>query len=352
MKNNKQSKTNETKNLKATSYKGLSSVFLKYLVLAFLGAVGLNLILTLIIIPFFSASGLWLTILLNLIPNFFIIIVFTVFFSKKISYIKEIRNETQMLKAEIFEGSVSIQGKDELTAIAENINILHQLYERKSKAENLVKLENHHIITSVSKKIHSPLTGVIGYLERIQNEKEHNFLKKEAYLNTALKKAYLMKNFIDELFEHAFTDDGKGYYQFKIYNGKPLLNRIIDTTTQALEEGGFNVVLENCLDQDFSLWVDLEQIQRIFDNLVSNIIKYADPDKPVDFGLILNKNELCIVQRNKTISDSENSGKTVIETDGSSLDSCKKIIARHQGRIDYYQLNQMFKVELTLPIHQ
>lgn len=350
MKNENQNDMIEKK--KNTPDEELVSTLIKYLNLALLGAVILNLLLILVILPIFNGNNLWLTILFNIAPYLLIFIIVPILFRKKMRYLKTLQKGSEFLAKENFETFIPIQGNNELTDIAENINTIHHLYEAKTKAESLAKLENHHIITSISNEIHSPLTSIIGYLERIQSPNEHDPEKKKAYIETAVKKAYLVKGFIDELFEHAFTDNGKGYYQFKVYPGMPLINKLLAAATRALEEAGFVVVLENCIERDFSLWVDLEQLQRIFDYLVSNIIKYADPAKPVDFGLILNKNELCIIQRNKTNYSSETPGKTVIETAGSSLDSCRKIISRHQGRIDYYQLNQLFKVELVLPIHQ
>lgn len=352
MKNNKEQLNLSTDNKKNTPHEELVSTLIKYLSLALLGAIILNMLLTLVVLPIFSDRNLWLSILFNLFPYLLIFMIVPALFRKKLSYLKTLQKGSELVAKENFETFIPIQGNNELTDLAHNINTIHDLYEGKIKAESLAKLENHHIITSVSNEIHAPLTGIIGYLERIQNPYEQDPQKKEAYLNTALKKAYLVKEFIDELFEHAFTDNGKGYYQFKIYNGQPLINELLDNAMRSLEEAGFAVVIENCIERDFSLWVDLEQLQRIFDYLVSNIIKYADPGKPVDFGLILNKNELCIIQRNKTNYNSEISGKILVETAGSSLDSCRKIISRHQGRIDYYQLNQLFKVELILPIHQ
>ncbi|MBI4855429.1 MAG: HAMP domain-containing histidine kinase [Acetobacterium woodii] len=350
MKNNKPKQT-KTKIVKNKPNEELVSALIKYLSLALVGAVILTIIFNLFLLPIFDYNP-WLTMLLIIIPNILVFISLSYLFRKKLSYLKTVQKGSERVAEESFEAYIPLRGNNELTDIANNVNLIHDLYEAKNKAEALAKMENHHIITSISNKIHAPLTGIVGYLERIQNPDDHDFAKKEAYLKTALHKTYQVINFIDDLFEHAFTDNGKGYYQFKVYNGKPLIHQLLDSCSKAIEEAGFDVVLENCIERDFTLWVDLEQLQRIFDYLISNIIKYADPAKPVDFGLILNKNELCIILRNKTISNSDSSGKTVIDAEGSSLDSCRKIITRHQGRIDYYQLNQLFKVELILPIHQ
>lgn len=350
MKNNKPDQT-IIKNHKNRPDEELVSVLIKYLSFALIGAVILNVTLNLILLPILG-DYLFLGILFTIIPNLLAFIMISHLIRKKLGYLKTLQKGSEQVAAENFESYIPLQGNNELTDIANNVNLIHDLYEAKNKAESLAKMENHHIITTVSNEIHAPLSGIIGYLERIQNPNEHDFSKKEAYLKISLKKAYQIIAFIDDLFEHAFTDNGKGYYQFKVYNGKPLIHQLLNTSTQTLKEAGYDVVEENCIERDFSLWVDLEQLQRIFDYLTANVIKYADPDKPVDFGLILNKNELCIILRNKTINNPDAAGKMVMDAEGSSLDSCRKIITRHQGRIDYYQLNQLFKVELILPIHQ
>ena len=329
----------------------LVPVLIRYLCLTLIGAAIISVLLNLILLPILNGNPL-ISILSIFVPNLLAFIIMAHIIRKKLSYLKTLQKGSERVASANFETYIPLQGNNELTDIANNVNLIQDLYEAKSKAESLAKMENHHIITSVSNKIHAPLSGIIGYLERIQNPDEHDVSKKEAYLKIALKKAYQVINFIDDLFEHAFTDNGKGYYQFKVYNGKPLIHQLLSASTKALEEAGYEVIQENCIERDFSLWVDLEQLQRIFDYLTSNIIKYADPDKPIDFGLILNKNELCLILRNKTINNPAAVGKKIIDTEGSSLDSCRKIITRHQGRIDYYQLNQLFKVELILPIHQ
>lgn len=329
----------------------LVATLIKIIIFILSGGVILNLALNLIVLPIFNNNPL-INVLFTVISNLLVLIIISLLLHKKLAYLKTLQTEAKLLGQENPDVCIPLQGNNELTDIAKDLNRLHELYETKVKAESFAKMENHRIITAVSNEVHAPLTNIIGYLERIQNPTENDAEKKEAYLKTALKKTYLVKKFIDDLFEHAFTDNGKGYYQFKVYNGKPLINQLLKSSTQSLEEGGFKVILEDCIERDFSLWVDLEQLQRIFDYLVSNIIKYADPDKSIDLGLILNKNELCMILRNKTSYTSEFAKKTVLAAEDSSLDTCRKIITRHQGRIDYYQLNQLFKVELILPIHQ
>ncbi len=328
----------------------LVTTLIKMIFFTLSGGVILNLTLNLLVLPIFNNNPL-INVFFTLISNILVLIILSLLFHKKLAYLKRLQTEAKLLGLEDPEICIPLENNNELTDIANDLNRLQELYQTKVKAESFAKMENHRIITSVSNEVHAPLTNIIGYLERIQNPTENDTEKKAAYLKTALKKTYLVKKFIDDLFEHAFTDNGKGYYQFKVYNGKPLINQLLKSTTQALEEADFKVILEDCIERDFSLWVDLEQLQRIFDYLISNLIKYADPDKSIDFGLILNKNELCIILRNKTNYNSENTGKTVLATEDSSLATCRKIITRHQGRIDYYQLNQLFKVELILPIH-
>ena len=52
---------------------------------------------------------------------------------KKLSYLKTLQKGSERLAAENFETYIPLQGHNELTDIANNINLIHDLYEAKNK---------------------------------------------------------------------------------------------------------------------------------------------------------------------------------------------------------------------------
>ncbi|MGV8905163.1 MAG: sensor histidine kinase [Acetobacterium sp.] len=330
----------------------LTFILIKYMAIILTGALFFILFINLFIKPRFVMNEIWSIIIYSVLPSILMLVLLMSLLGQKIRYINEIQKGIQIIEGGSMDYTIPIRGQDELSALAKSINEMRRALNAEIKSQEKAKRENQQLITAVSHDIRTPLTSIVCYLELIQDGRVKDPVKEKAYLNTALEKAYQIKGLITSLFEHALADNGDVPFHFETYNGNLLISQIIEEMTFSLKEGGFELVLENCLDQDFSLTVDLKQIRRIFDNLVSNILKYADPKQPVDLGLILNKKECCIIQRNKTVTDFQISGNTSVDSNGIGLATCKRIIVRHLGKINYHQLHHLFKVELSLPVQQ
>ncbi|MBK5243452.1 MAG: HAMP domain-containing histidine kinase [Eubacteriaceae bacterium] len=330
----------------------LGFTFLKYMAIAFICAMLFSIFVTPFIKPWFIMSEFWSIVMYSVLPCIFMLILLISLLGKKIRYINEIQKSIQIIEGGSMDYTIPVRGRDELSSLATSINEMRRALDAEIKSQEKAKRDNQQLITSVFHDIRTPLTSIVCYLELIQDGRVRDPIKEKAYLKAALEKTYQIKGLITSLFEHALADNGDVPFHFETYDGKLLISQIIEEISFSLKEGGFKLVVENCIDQDFSLTVDLKQLRRIFDNLVSNILKYADPKQPVDLGLILNNKELCIVQRNKTMTDFQSSGETPIDSNSIGLDTCKRIIVRHLGKINYHQLHHLFKVELSLPIQQ
>jgi signal transduction histidine kinase len=263
--------------------------------------------------------------------------------SKRLTYIKRLKAGAQAIANETELTPVSLEGRDELREIAASVNLLAEKLQTQKGAVSHLKDENQQLITSISSELYPLITTLNGYLERMLNDPGAD----PAYLQTVIKKATDIQLFVENVLNNAFSDQQANFYEFKLYEGLPLIDEFLKKITLTLSEAGFEIVTENCLDQPFSLWIDYQQLSRILSELTTNIIKFADAQKPIHLGLIRNKNELLLIIRNKTLPYAEEA----LVPESGSLQLCQKIIKRHQGRIDYYHLNQMFKVELALPIH-
>lgn len=329
----------------------LGSAMLLYLVIAFGIAIIFDLLLNTVSPPGFINDHYWFNMFYDFLPYIFIPIFFIFLFRRKINYINDIDKGLEIIKNGNADYEIPIYGHDELSSIARGINELQQTLNTEIESKEKMNQENHLLVTSVSQNINTPIRAVIAYLELIRESQENNPIDKNAY-DAALENACQVKGLINNFFEHSLDDNNELSYDFKVYSGNKIMAQILDEMTFSLEEAGFKIVLENCIDRNFLLKVDLKKLRRIFDNLVSNILKYADPGKPIDLGLIVNKNELRIVQRNKTKNIPGVSEEMSIEPIGFGLKQCESILLQHQGRINHHQLNSLFKVEISLPIYE
>ena len=112
----------------------------------------------------------------------------------------------------------------------------------------------------------------------------------------------------------------------------------------SLQSKGFSV------DTDFrplhgSIAVNLELLRRAFDNIYSNLLKYADPAQPIRIAFQRKENQIVLNICN-AISPQRNSR----ESTNIGLNTCRRILEYHGGTFETKEQDERFEVYLTLPI--
>ena len=132
----------------------------------------------------------------------------------------------------------------------------------------------------MSHDLRTPLTTLLRYTEIVRSRKYENDAQKDDYLNKIDTKARQLKQLSDNLFEYALvtrdtvvTLDPPAYFS-RIFE-EPLAE-MVDT----LQQRGFACALD-LGSEDLMLTVKMQYIRRVFDNITSNAIKYADPGREI-----------------------------------------------------------------------
>lgn len=86
-----------------------------------------------------------------------------------------------------------------------------------------------------------------------------------------------------------------------------------------------------------------DMLHRVFYNMVSNLLKYADRRGPVEIDVRCNATELRIRWENAVGPPNST------DSNGVGLPNCQKILAAHQGTCSWTQSDR-FCVSLTLPL--
>lgn len=114
-----------------------------------------------------------------------------------------------------------------------------------------------------------------------------------------------------------------------------------------LEDHGFKVSIVSLLDNYvFYLFIDHSKMSRLFENIISNIQKYADNQYPVEFKMELKAQKVILYQTNKIIEKNKN----VIESNLIGLKSVKKSICQIGGSLSILEKDDFFTLEIQLPI--
>lgn len=266
------------------------------------------------------------------------------FIRKKTKYIGILENELKILEGGDLHYDITITGNDELSSLAQGINEMRKSFVERLESENKTRLANSELITAMSHDLRTPLTALVGYLDIIEYKKYKTDENLKQYIHNSREKAYQIKQLSDKLFEYftVFNNDDDDL-ELESFDGNELLGQLIEEQIFVLENNGFYIHVDSC-DKPFIIKLNLISMQRVFDNIFSNIVKYADKSKPIKIKYYTKNKLLFIYVQNKINNNLKSVSSTEI-----GLKTCEKIIKKHNGEIVIKKIEDIFYVQIMLP---
>lgn len=211
-------------------------------------------------------------------------------------------------------------------------NAVHEL---QMKEKSLYE-ERENLYRSLSHDIRTPLTTILSYSEYMKEKIEEESMHE--YITRVQRKAEQIKNLTDQLLDGGVRNLGK------IENGKFLMQQLADEWETALENNfQCEIDMNNC--PDFAGEFDVREMRRIFDNLVSNVEKYADESKGVRLGISEKEECLVIKQENMIKKELQN-----VESRGIGITSIKRIVENYGGEVLVNKEDDRFTIEIIFRI--
>lgn len=167
---------------------------------------------------------------------------------------------------------------DELTApIAYEINDIVSSYEKKLAAFRRTQGTNRQLMTSLSHDVRTPLTTLIGYLDAA-----HRGLvtgrEKDDSIETARRKAYDLKEYIDVLFDWFKLNSDEFILTMDTVEAAELTRNILIDWIPVLEEKRIDYRI-HIPEQPFRVRLDPDAYLRILNNLIQNVIVHSHADR-------------------------------------------------------------------------
>ena len=264
------------------------------------------------------------------------IVLFLFLVGERLSYITEIVKGIDALGRHEWDYVIPLQGDNELTELAKRVNELSKEEQAFQEKEKQMQTEKISLIRSLSHDIRTPLTSMMSYSELMKQKENLTSEEVKNYMELIEQKSQQIKVLTDRL-----LDGGSRRLEF-IENGRFMMEQLVDEWMSELEENyECEIHMENC--PQFSGEFDIEELRRIFDNLASNIHKYADETKPIMLEISKQDGRVCINQSNtcKTLHDSVESTKIGVH-------SIQKIAAHYGGAVKVTRTEIMFSIEIKL----
>ena len=245
---------------------------------------------------------------------------------------------------------------------AENINNINdgiaKAVEERMKSERF-KTE---LITNVSHDIKTPLTSIINYVDLLEKEEIENETAKE-YVSVLSRQSARLKKLIDDLLEASKASTGNISVNLTQLELGILLSQALGEYDEKFSNSNLQVVLNNT-DEQLLVMADNRHIWRVFDNILNNIAKYAQPNTRVYIDAKRNGKNAEISFRNISKDPLNISGDELMErfvrgdssrnTEGSGLglSIAKSLTEVQNGNLDIKIDGDLFKVRLAFPLSE
>lgn len=264
------------------------------------------------------------------------------FIHQKMKYILSIEEEMEYIKTGDFHHTIPYKGNDEITDLARQLNHLRNaLYDNMIKEEE-ARTANYELVTAMSHDLRTPLTSLLGYLDILSMKIYKSDEARDEYIEKSKRKAEQIKELSDKLFNHFLVYSKDEELQLHLISNDEFI-QILSFYQDDLKENKFEV-LTKIENKQWKMMGDEAILQRVFDNIFSNIMKYAERSI-VTITLQFEQNNMILrITNRKKKSASLEKGTQI------GLKSVGKLMKGLNGSFQYEQNDEEFIVELAFPV--
>lgn len=307
-----------------------------------------------IVISEFNEGMLFFIWLLNLAATLF-------FFAYVVYCFEKLRAGAKELGAGSL--SCSIDTRFMRGGFLEHANDMMNIREGLNRAVNeRMKSERFQseLITNVSHDIKTPLTSIVNYVDLLAKEKLENETA-QGYVQVLSRQSEKLKKLIGDLIEASKASTGVLAVNPERMELNVLIDQCAGEYKERLENAGLKLMVTKPRDS-LCIMADGRHMWRIFDNLMNNVIKYAQPGTRVYLSLERFGQQAQVLFRNISRDELNQSGEELMERfvrgdssrsgegSGLGLAIARSLCQLQGGQMSLSVDGDLFKVVLTFDV--
>lgn len=272
------------------------------------------------------------------------LLVFLLGCRRIVQYICLLSDEIQAMAGGDLDHSITVQGSDELTTLASCLDAMRLALRQQHQQEAETSAKVKSLITQMSHDLRTPLTTLLLYTEIVRYHKYQTEGQLGDYLAKIDRKARQIKHLSDNLFEYALVTRDTSV----TLDPPAPLSRIFEgplaEMADQLQQHGFGCTFD-LGQEDLFLTVYEPYIRRILDNITSNILKYADPARPVAVTFVREDGLAGLTFENAVLPDTDAAESTKV-----GLVSIQTMMEKMQAQSRIQSGEGRFCITLLFPL--
>jgi len=223
-------------------------------------------------------------VLISLICILAYIITIPYYVLKKVSVFNNIFEGSEEIVKGNLNYEIKTKGAGHLSRLANNINNMKEGY--KKSLEEQIKSERlkSELITNVSHDLKTPLTSIVNYVDLLKKE---DLSKEEiqGYVGILDRKTQRLKVLIEDLFEASKLASGSIKLNIEKVDVAAILRQTLGEFDEKIKASSLKFKV-NIPNHKVYAHLDGKKTWRVFENLISNALKYSMPNTRVYIDLV------------------------------------------------------------------
>ena len=244
--------------------------------------------------------------------------------------------------------TITAEGEDEITRLCKDVEYMRSSMLKNIEQERAALESNRELITAMSHDIRTPLTVLLGYIDIMKlNTTDEDM---QQYIDASERTALRLKKMSDDMFSYFLVYGGGIDISIQECDLRTLVDQMLSGHVFLLREQGYTIDFnfegeENDFLSDIIVVTDPPQLMRIVENIFSNVMKYADKDKPVTVFVGAEVDEMTIRVTNYVRQNPDEAQKN-----GIGLRSCMKLANAMDVRFSSAEEDGVFNSVMYIPI--
>lgn len=198
--------------------------------------------------------------------------------------LERLRIAAQNIRDGNLDFDMNTRGKDEFSDLSRDFEEMRKQLKTSTDQRLKDDAEEKELIRNISHDLKTPLTAIRGYIEGLRDGVANTPEKQQKYIQTIYNKSDDMNNLINELTLFSKLDTNRIPYEFHRLSVKDYFEDCIAEIGLDLDSQDIRLEYNYHPDEEVFVTADPEQLKRVINNIISNSVKYRDPNRK---GVIL-----------------------------------------------------------------